>query len=120
MLNVSAMSDLTTIPGERKAWPPRAMASVVFACFSLFLFRTYNHAHWIPSRYVSPESKELFRRVLADVGPVRDQLQVAYFLLAGAALFWCIWSWCTEPRVASVVATVFTAVAVGCAALLVV
>src|SRR5262245_17549547 len=114
------MSDLVTIPGEKKIWPPRAMASVVFACLSLFLFRNYGQVHWIPSRYSTPETKELFHRVLADVGPIRDQVDIAYRLLAAAALFWCIWSWTSEPRLASVIATVFTALAVFCAVFIVI
>src|SRR5207253_9997687 len=98
-LCVSAMSDLVTIPGEKRLWPPRAIASVVFACLSLFLFRTYGQVHWISSHYSThSDSKELFHRVLADVGPIRDQVDIAYRLLAAAAVFWCIWSWCSEPR----------------------
>jgi hypothetical protein len=96
------------------------MASVVFACMSLFLFRTYGQAHWIPSRYVAADGKELFHRVLTDVGPIRDQVDLAYRALAAAALFWCIWAWTSEPRLASIIATVFTALAVFCAVFIVI
>ena len=90
--------------------PGRAIASVVFACFSLFLFRVYGQVHWLPTRF-SEDGKDMFHRMLTQVGPIREELGIGYRALAVAALVWCIWSWRTEPRIAALVATLFTAVA---------
>src|SRR5208282_4369548 len=109
------MSDSPT----KRPVPGRAIASVVFACFSLFVFRVCGQAHWVPSRF-SKDSDDIFHRVLSQVGPIRDQLDIGYRALAVAALIWCIWSWRTESRTAAIVATAFTALAMCCAVFIVI
>jgi hypothetical protein len=98
----------------KRSIPGRAIASVVFACFSLWMFRVYGEVHWLPMRF-SRDGDEMFHRILSQVGPIRDQLDIGYRVLALAALVWCVWSWRTEHRMAAVVATVFAALAVFCA-----
>jgi hypothetical protein len=99
--------------------PGRAIASVVFACFSLFVFRVYGQAHWLPFRFLK-DSDDTFHRVLSQVSPIRDQLDIGYRALAVAALIWCIWAWRTESRTAAIVATAFTALAMCCAVFIVI
>ena len=41
------------------------------------------------------------------------ELILGYFVLAGLAAIWCLWSWLTESRLAAVIATIFTLIAVG-------
>ena len=48
-------------------------------------------------------------------GPIRDQLDIGYRVLAVAALVWCIWSWQTEHRFAAAACTVFAGLALFCA-----
>jgi len=105
-------------PANKKSIPGRAIASVLFACASLFIFRSYGQLHWLPKRVAKASGDlngDLFRQVLFQVGPIRDQLDVAYRVLAVVALIWCIWSWRTEQRTAAVIATVFAALAMFCA-----
>lgn len=109
------MSDIT----GKSPIPGRAIASALFACFSLWVFRVYGQVHWLPSRF-SKDGEEMFHRVLSQVGPIRDQLDLGYRVLAAAALVWCIWSWRTEQRVAALVATVFAALAGFCAVFIVI
>jgi len=99
--------------------PGRAIASVVFACFSLWVFRVYGQVHWLPARF-SKEGDEMFRRILSQVGPIRDQLDLGYRVLAAAALVWCIWSWRTEQRLPAMIATVFAGLAAFCAVFIVI
>jgi hypothetical protein len=104
------MSDL----GTKRPIPGRALASIVFACFSLWILRVYSQVHWLPTRF-SKDGEEIFHRMLSQVGPIRLQLDIASTVLAVAALVWCVWSWRTEQRIAAVVATAFTALAMFCA-----
>ena len=99
--------------------PARAIASALFACSSLFVFRLYGQVHWLPKRF-SKDSDDVFHRVLSQVGPIRDQLDVAYRVLAVIALIWCIWSWRTERRVAALIATGFAGLAMFCAVFIVI
>ena len=109
------MSDAAT----KRPIPGRAIASVVFACSSLWMCRVYGQVHWLPTRF-SKDGEDIFHRMLSQVGPIRDQLDIGYRVLAAAALVWCIWSWRTEQRVAAVTATVFAALAVFCAVFIVI
>jgi len=109
------MSDAVT----KRAIPGRAIASVVFACSSLWIFRLYGQVHWLPTRF-SKDGDDVFHRMLSQIGPIRDQLDIGYRVLAAAALVWCIWSWRTEQRVAAVTATVFAVLAVFCAVFIVI
>jgi len=86
---------------------PRAAASIVFACFSLFMWRIYGHVHWLVQDRMA---------ALAGGEPLAfadRELVIAYLTLAGLAAIWCIWSWMTESRLAAIIATIFTALAVG-------
>ena len=85
---------------------PRAAASIVFACVSLFLWRIYGQVHFVAQ-------SRLFGNVKEQLSYVDRELVLAYFILAGLATIWCIWSWLTESRVAAVMATVFTFIAVA-------
>jgi hypothetical protein len=109
------MSDL----GTKRLIPGRAIASVLFACFSLWMFRVYGQVHWLPTRF-SKDGDEMFHQMLSQVSPIRDQLDLEYRALAVAALVWCIWSWRTEQRVAALVASFFAAVAMFCAVFIVI
>jgi len=99
--------------------PARAIASVLFACCSLFLFRIYGQVHWLPTHF-SRESDDIFHRMLSQVSPIRDELDIGYRVLAVLALVWCIWSWRTEARKAAIVATVFAGLAMFCAVFIVI
>jgi hypothetical protein len=83
------------------------------------MFRIYGQVHWLPTRF-SNDGEEIFHRMLSAVGPMRDQLDAGYRVLAAAAVVWCIWSWRTEQRAAAVVATVFAALAAFCAVFIVI
>jgi len=85
---------------------PRAAASIVFACFSLFTWRIYGHVHWLVQQRISARAGEPL--AFAD-----RELVIAYLTLAGLAIIWCIWSWLTESRLAAIIATVFAALAVA-------
>ena len=85
---------------------PRAAASIVFACLSLFLWRIYGQVHWARQNPLSGRIKE-------QLAFVDNELVLAFFILAGLAAIWCIWSWLTESRVAAAIATVFTLIAVA-------
>jgi hypothetical protein len=97
-----------TTPNTKMAVPDRAIASILFACSSLLVWRAWGHLHW---------------DVLGRLGslvpvPVREQLlfpesdlAIANHGLAIAALIWCVWSWRKEWWLPSVVATLFTALA---------
>ena len=98
---------MDTLP-SKPLFPARATASIVFACFSLFVWRAYGHLHWVVLGRL--------RSVVAD--PVREQLgypesdlAIAYRGLAFAALVWCIWSWRTESPIPAAIATLFTGLA---------
>jgi hypothetical protein len=85
---------------------PRAAASIVFACFSLFMWRIYGHVHWVVQKRPGPRPPEPL--VFADI-----ELVIAYLTLATLAVLWCVWSWMTESRLAAIIATLFTALAVA-------
>ena len=91
----------------RPSASPRAAASIVFACVALFLWRIYGQVHWVTQGRV-------FGNVKEQLAFVDRELVLAYFILAGMAAIWCIWSWLTESRIGAVVATVFTLIAVRC------
>jgi hypothetical protein len=109
------MSDV----GPKTPIPGRAIASVAFACCSLWIFAMYGRVHWLPKRF-SQEDRELYRRVVSELGPIRDQMDIGYRVLAALALIWCVWSWQTEGRIAAWAATLFTALAVFCAVFIVI
>ena len=103
----------------KRPLPARAIASVVFSCCTLWVFRLYGRVHWLPSRF-SKDGEEIFHRMLVQVGPIRDELGVGYRVLALAAVVWCVWAWRTEQRVAAAVATLFAALAAFCAVFIVI
>jgi hypothetical protein len=98
----------------KRPFPVKAAASVLFAMSSLFVFRIYGQVHWLPTR-ASKRGDDSFHRILSQTGSIRDELDLAYRLLALVALIWCIGSWRTEPRAAALAATPFAVVAVICA-----
>ena len=69
--------------------PARAIASVLFACCSFFLFSLDSAVHWLPGQFLN-ESDEMFRRVLSLTGPIRDRLDIGYRVLAIISLVWYI------------------------------
>jgi len=106
MEQATTISDTGKISGVRPPASPRAAASIVFACVSLFLWRMYGQVH-------SVLEARLFGNVKEQLFYVDRELVLAYFILAGLAAIWCIWSWFTESRVAAIIATVFTFIAVA-------
>jgi hypothetical protein len=91
---------------SRSRSSPRAAASIVFACASLFLWQIYGQVHWAAQNRMAMNLRQ--QLLFAD-----KELVLAYFIFAGLAAFWCIWSWLTESRLPAAVATIFTMVAVG-------
>lgn len=104
--------------GSKRPIPARAIASVLFSWCSVFLFCVYGQLHWLPKRF-SRDGEDIFHRMLTQVGPIRDQLDIGYRVLAAVALAWCIWSWRTEAPTPAVIATVFAAIASFCAVFIV-
>lgn len=83
--------------------PDRAIASVLFGILSLFAFRFYAGIMWGTMAH-SKEAEDA-------IGYILDNLEIARKVLAVIALFWCIWSWRKEWWLPSVIATLFTALA---------
>lgn len=83
--------------------PDRAVASVVFGFLSLLTFRVYSRILW----ETTPKSEE----AQAAFGAILGNLETTRRVLAVVALLWCIWSWRKEWWLPSVVATLFTALA---------
>jgi hypothetical protein len=95
-----------SVPTIKTRIPDRAIASVFFACFTIFVRRIAAQLEWLPMRLDGiPE------QALSQFGPIMGSLQIAYETLAVATLVWCIWSWFTEHRVPAVIATIFTVLA---------
>jgi hypothetical protein len=109
------MSDCAT----KRRVPARAIASILFAWSSFFLLKLYGSVHWLPSEFIKGDD-ELFHRVVALTGPIRDQLDIGYRVLAFVSVAWCIWSWRTEQRVAAIAASTFAAFAMFCAVFVVI
>jgi hypothetical protein len=99
--------------------PARAIASVVLACLSLFLFRVYGQVHWLPS-HLTKEEDGAFHHVLLLTSPIMSELGVLYWVVALLALIWCVWSWRVESRAAAVTATVFSVIAMFAAVFIIV
>jgi len=99
---------------NKRPMPARALASVLSAGCSLFMFRVYGEVHGLPTRFAK-EDGGVFLRVLSQVGPIRDQLDMGYRVLAAVSLAWCLGSWRTEARIPAIVATAFAALAMFCA-----
>ena len=87
--------------------PDRAIASVAFACFSIFTLRVFGRLLWLPVQGGGPIPEQ----AIHAMSPILESLQIAYRLLAIVALAWCIWSWYKEWWLPAAVATLFTALA---------
>ena len=118
-LPVQAAMYAITDSAVKQPIPARALASILFASCSLFVFRVYGQVHWLPTRF-SKDGRDIFLRVLSEAGPIRDELDIGYRVLALISLAWCIWSWRTEERPPAIVATVFAALAMLCAVFIVI
>src|SRR5262245_1545324 len=90
-----------------KSSSPRAASGIVFACFSLFMWRIYGHVHWIIEHGLRARATAE-PLILAD-----KELIAAYLSLAALAVIWSIWSWMTESRLAATISLIFTALAVA-------
>jgi len=101
----SAAITATSVAG-RPPSSPRAAASIVFACMSLFLWHIYGQVHWATQN-------RLFGRIKEQLAFADTELVLAFFGMAGLAVIWCIWSWLTESRFSALIATVFTFIAVA-------
>ena len=99
--------------------PARALASVLFAWCSLYALHIYGQVHSLPTRF-SRDGHDAFHRVLSLAGPIRDELEVGYRVLAAMSLAWCVWSWRTEAKSPALVATAFASLAVICAVFVVI
>jgi phosphoglycerol transferase MdoB-like AlkP superfamily enzyme len=95
------------------------MASILFACSSFFLLVLSGSVHALPSHFVKGDVA-LFRQVISLTGPIRDQLDIGYRVLAFVSVAWCVWSWRTERRTAVIAASVFAAFALFCALFIVI
>jgi hypothetical protein len=103
------MSDLgqgSAAPAGKPRSSPRAAASIVFACVSLYLWRIYGEVHWAAQSRMGINLQE--RLSLTE-----KELMLGYFMLAGLAAIWCLWSWLKESRLAAAIATLFTLIAVA-------
>jgi len=78
-------------PNNKMKIPDRAIASVIFGCFSIFTLRVFAHLMWLPI-----QGGDISEQAANAMGPILENLQIAYRVLAIAALVWCIWSWCKE------------------------
>ena len=78
----------------------------MFACASLFLWHIYGQVHWATHA-------RLFGNIKEQLAFADSELVLAYFLMVGLAIIWCIWSWLTESRFSAIIATVFTFIAVA-------
>jgi hypothetical protein len=94
-------------PNIKMKVPDRAIASVVFACFSIYTLRVFGRLMWLPVQGGGPIPDQATQAMI----PILESLQIAYRLLAIVALAWCIWSWCKEWWLPAAVATLFTALA---------
>ena len=78
----------------------------MFACASLFLWHIYGQVHWATQTRIAGRIKE--QLAFAD-----SELVLAYFMMVGLAIIWCIWSWLSESRFSAIIATLFTFIAVA-------
>jgi hypothetical protein len=91
------------IPSIKLMIPDRAIACIIFGCFSLFIFRVYASLIWLPV-----EAGHISDQAAHAMGPIAGSLETARRVLAIAALLWCIWSWCKEWWLPALIATLFT------------
>src|SRR5687768_6114701 len=103
--SIAAIETETKQPKAKSRSSPRAAASIVFACVSLYLWRIYGQVHALTDRRIAMNLRE-------HLSLAEKELVLAYFILVGFAAIWCCWSWITESRLAAALATVFTAIAV--------
>jgi len=85
---------------------PRAASAIVFACFSMFMWRIYGRVHWMLER--GPRFRVGEPLFYAD-----RELVVAYLTLALLSVLWTIWSWMTESRLAAIICSIFSISAVA-------
>ncbi len=92
------------------SFPARAVASSIFACFSILLWRSYFHLH---NTVLGRLGKHIIEPIREQLAYIQVDLAIAYRGLAVAALVWCILSWRSEARAAAVVSSLFTGLAVA-------
>lgn len=103
-------SNIVNASSAKTSFPARAVASIVFACFSLLLWRSYFHLHYTVLGRLREHIIDPTREQLAYT---QADLAIAYRGLAIAALVWCVLSWRSEARAAAVVSSLFTGLAVA-------
>jgi hypothetical protein len=94
-------------PNIKMRIPDRAIASVLFSCFSIFTLHVFGKLVWLPVQGGGPIPEQAIKAM----SPILASLQIANKVLAIVALVWCIWSWCKEWWLPAAVATLFTALA---------
>jgi hypothetical protein len=95
-------------PTSRTLIPSRAIAGVVFASASVFLWIVYGHLHW---RVLRDHYRDIPASVRAELFRVLWRIEVIYRLLALAAIISCVWSWKTERTAFAVIASIFAVLA---------
>lgn len=103
-------SNIMDASPARTSFPARAVASIVFACSSLLLWRTYFHLHYT---VLGRLGKHITDPVRGQLAYTQADLAIAYRGLAVTALVWCVLSWRSEARAAAVVCSLFTGLAVA-------
>jgi len=87
----------------------RAIASVVFACTSVYVFRICDDLILLPGR--SHQSDPVVQLSQSQLSPFIEQLEFVYATLAVISVIWCVLSWRSERRIVAIIATLFSVVA---------
>jgi len=102
-------------PTKQLAVPTRALASILFACFSfwLMLAELGGSSGGLQNALESAKLDWVRDNVARQEHLLHVYLAIGYRGLAVAALTWCIWSWRTEGGLLVGVAVLFTGLAVA-------
>ncbi len=101
-------------PRKNVRCPPRALSSIVFACFSfwLMLCELGGSTGGLQNALESAKLDWVRENRVRREGLLYVYLAIGYRGLTVAALAWCIWSWRTEGGLVVGIAVLFTALAV--------
>ena len=111
-----SVTDSATQPQTTNAQvPTRALASIVFACFSFWLMLTDLGASTggLQNALKEPQIRLGARQSRPRDGLLHTYLAIGYGNLAVTALAWCIWSWRTEKGITVGVGALLAGLAVA-------
>ncbi len=106
------MTTSMSSPVERKPWPPRAVASIVSASFSLLVLRADlaigdalgRLGNALESAKIDWARQSVSRTMIA----AGNELAVIRCALSVVAVIWCVWAWRRESGLVVGVAALFT------------